>query len=89
VFDLLVYLVRNRGRFVSKEDLIQSVWGGRIVSDSALTRRLNAARKAVNDSGTAQRLTRTVPRRGVHFIGEVSEEGELATGVTKGPNHSW
>jgi len=49
VFDLLVYLVRNRGRVVSKDDLIDSVWGGRIVSDSALTTRLNAARKAVND----------------------------------------
>jgi TolB-like protein len=81
VFDLLVYLVRNRDRVVSKDDLIEGVWGGRIVSDSALTTRLNAARKAVNDSGAAQRLIRTVPRRGVRFIGEVSEEGELATGV--------
>ena len=54
VFDLLVYLVRNRGRVVSKDDLIQNVWDGRIVSDSALTTRLNAARKAVNDSGSAQ-----------------------------------
>jgi len=53
VFDLLVYLVRNRGRVVSKDDLIDGVWGGRIVSDSALTTRLNAARKAVNDSGAA------------------------------------
>jgi TolB-like protein/Flp pilus assembly protein TadD len=78
VFDLLVYLVRNRGRVVSKDDLIDSVWGGRIVSDSALTTRLNAARKAVNDSGAAQRVIRTVPRRGVRFIGEVSEEAEPA-----------
>src|SRR5271168_3338754 len=78
VFDLLVYLVRNRDRVVTKDDLIDSVWGGRIVSDSALTTRLNAARKAVNDSGAAQRVIRTVPRRGVRFIGEVSEEGEPA-----------
>jgi TolB-like protein len=74
VFDLLVYLVRNRGRVVSKDDLIDGVWGGRIVSDSALTTRLNAVRKAVNDSGAEQRVIRTVPRRGVRFIGEVSEE---------------
>ncbi len=71
VFDLLVYLVRNRGRVVSKDDLIDGVWGGRIVSDSALTTRLNAARKAVNDSGAAQRVIRTVQRKGVRFIGEV------------------
>ncbi len=81
VFDLLVYLVRNRGRVVSKDDLIDGVWGGRIVSDSALTTRLNAARKAVNDSGAAQRVIRTVHRKGVRFIGEVSEDGESAPRV--------
>ena len=75
VFDLLVYLVGNRGRVVSKDDLIDGVWGGRIVSDSALTSRLNAARRAVNDSGAEQRVIRTVPRRGVRFIGEVIEDG--------------
>jgi TolB-like protein len=91
VFDLLVYLVRNRGRVVSKDDLIESVWGGRIVSDSALTTRLNAARRAVNDSGAEQRLIRTVSRRGVRFIGEVSEDDEpegaidAARGATEPP----
>ena len=78
VFDLLTYLVRNRGRVVSKDDLIRDVWGGRIVSDSAVTTRLNAARKAVNDSGAAQRVICTVHRRGVRFIGEVSENCEAA-----------
>jgi DNA-binding winged helix-turn-helix (wHTH) protein len=78
VFDLLVYLVENRGRVVSKDDLIQGVWGGRIVSDSALTTRLNAARKAVNDSGAAQRVIRTMHRKGMRFIGEVSEDPEPA-----------
>ena len=81
VFDLLVYLVRNRGRVVSKDDLIDSVWGGRIVSDSALTSRLNAARKAVDDSGAEQRVIRTVQRKGVRFVGEVSEAGEPAAPV--------
>jgi adenylate cyclase len=63
---------------VSKDDLIEGVWGGRIVSDSALTTRLNAARRAVNDSGAEQRLIRTVSRRGVRFVGEVSEDDEPA-----------
>jgi TolB-like protein len=85
VFDLVVYLVRNRGRVVTKDDLIQGVWGGRIVSDSALTTPLNAVRKAVDDSGAAQRVIRTVPRRGVRFIGEVSEDGEPAAPVGLAP----
>jgi TolB-like protein/Tfp pilus assembly protein PilF len=85
VFDLLVYLVRNRDRVVSKDDLIDGVWGGRIVSDSALTSRLNAARKAVNDSGAEQRIIRTVQRRGVRFIGEVSEDSEPAAGIAAAP----
>jgi TolB-like protein len=71
VFDLLVYLVQNRERVVSKDDLIASVWGGRIVSDSTLTSRTNAARKALGDSGGEQKLIRTVPRKGLRFVGTV------------------
>ena len=71
VFDLLTYLVQNRDRVVSKDDLIASVWGGRIVSDSTLTSRINAARKAIGDSGEEQRLIRTIARKGLRFIGEV------------------
>jgi TolB-like protein len=74
VFDLLVYLVHNRSRVVSKDDLINGVWGGRAVSDSALTTRLNAARRAVNDSGAAQRVIRTVARKGVRFVAEIAED---------------
>ena len=85
VFDLLVYLVHNRNRVVSKDDLIDSVWGGRIVSESALTTRLNAVRKAVGDSGAAQGLIRTVPRRGVRFIGEVSEDAEPPPRIEPSP----
>ena len=77
VFDLLVYLVRNRGRVVSKDDLIDGVWAGRIVSDSALTTRLNAVRKAVSDSGAEQRVIRTLARKGVRFVAEVTEGGIL------------
>ena len=56
VFDLLDYLIRNRERVVSKDDLINAVWNGRVVSDAALTTRLNAARTAIGDSGEEQRL---------------------------------
>jgi TolB-like protein len=72
VFDLLVYLVQNRDRVVSKDDLIEAIWGGRIVSDSTLTSRVNAARKAVCDSGEKQELIRTVARKGLRFVGFVS-----------------
>jgi len=78
VFDLLVYLVQNRDRVVSKEDLIASVWGGRIVSDSTLTSRINAARKAVGDSGGNQKLIRTIARRGLRFVGAVRTQPDGA-----------
>src|SRR5215831_10242943 len=74
VFDLLAYLVQHRDRVVTKDDLLEAVWGGRIVSGSALITRINAARRAVGDSGEAQRLIRTLPRRGVRFIAEVKEQ---------------
>ncbi len=73
VFDLLVYLVKNRERVVSKDELLDSVWGGRIVSESTLTSHVNAVRKAIGDRGEDQRLIRTVSRRGFRFIGDVRE----------------
>ena len=71
VFDLLVYLVQNRDRVVSKDDVIASVWAGRIVSNSTLTSRINAARTAVGDNGGDQKLIRTIARKGLRFIGAV------------------
>lgn len=73
VFDLLEFLIRNRDRMVTKNDLISSVWKGRIVSESTLTTRINAVRNAVADNGEQQRLIRTIPRRGFRFVGEVQE----------------
>jgi pimeloyl-ACP methyl ester carboxylesterase/DNA-binding winged helix-turn-helix (wHTH) protein len=73
VFDLLLFLIRSRDRVVSKDDLIASVWGGRIVSESTLSSRINAARKAVGDSGSEQRLIRTIARKGIRFVGEATE----------------
>jgi TolB-like protein len=74
VFDLLVYLIQHRERVVSKDDLLASLWDGRIVSESALSTRINAARSAVGDSGKEQRLIKTLPRKGVRFVGDVREE---------------
>ena len=76
VLDLLIYLVQNRDRVVSKDDLIASVWGGRIVSDSTLTSRIYAARKAVGDSGQDQKLIRTIARKGLRFVAAVADSAE-------------
>jgi pimeloyl-ACP methyl ester carboxylesterase/DNA-binding winged helix-turn-helix (wHTH) protein len=77
VFDLLVYLIRNRDRVVSKDDLLDAVWEGRIVSESTLASRINAARRAIGDTGADQTLIKTIARKGFRFIGEV-EEGKRA-----------
>jgi TolB-like protein len=69
VFDLLLYLVGNAEHVVSKDELFEHVWAGRVVSDSTLSSRVNAARRAIDDDGNQQRLVRTVPRRGFRFIG--------------------
>jgi TolB-like protein len=76
VFDVLVYLIRNCERVVSKDDLFRAVWGGRVVSDSALANRINAARVAIGDSGQLQTLIRTLPRKGFRFVGAITEERE-------------
>ena len=75
VLDLLRYLIENRERVVSKDDLIEHVWNGRIVSESTMTSRITAARHAIGDTGSEQRLIRTVARKGVRFVGEVRESG--------------
>ena len=75
VFDLLVYLVRHRDRVVSKDELIEAVWEGRIVSESTLTSRITAARQAIGDNGQDQQLIRTVPRKGVRFVGDIADRG--------------
>lgn len=78
VFDLLNYLIRNRERVVSKDELIVGVWNGRIVSDAALTTRINGARCAIGDSGEKQELIKTLPRKGFRFVGAVQEAGSSA-----------
>ena len=79
VFDLLVHLMRHRERVVTKDDLLAAVWHGRIVSESALANRINAARGVIGDTGSEQRLIKTLPRKGVRFVGAVREDDGAAT----------
>jgi TolB-like protein len=78
VFDVLVFLVGNRDQVVSKDDLLASVWGGRIVSESTLASRINAVRRVIGDNGAQQRLIRTIIGKGVRFVGAVRETGKPA-----------
>src|SRR3712207_6325279 len=81
VFDLLALLLAHRSRVVRKEELLDAVWGNRFVSESALTSRLKAARRAVGDDGRSQRCIRTVHGRGYRFVAptqEVTEDAERA-----------
>jgi TolB-like protein len=93
VFDLLDYLIRNRERVVTKDDIIDVVWNGRSVSDAALTTRLNVVRSAIGDSGEEQRLIKTLPRKGFRFVGAVREEqrqaaAEIADEASDAPKSS-
>ena len=74
VFDVLTYLAEHRNRVISKDELFEMVWKGRIVSDATLSSRINAARRAIGDTGEQQSLIRTVPRRGFLFAGEVATD---------------
>jgi TolB-like protein len=78
VFDLLMHLVENRARVVSKDNLLEAVWRGRIVSESTITSHINAARTAIGDSGQEQKFIRTVARKGFRFVGEVTEAASNA-----------
>jgi len=78
VFDLLVYLISHRNRVVSQSELLDSIWSGKIVSLSTVASRINAARSAIGDSGAAQKLIRTIQRKGFRFVGDVSEAGAAA-----------
>jgi DNA-binding winged helix-turn-helix (wHTH) protein len=81
VFDLLEYLIKNRHRVVSKDDLIGAIWHGRIVSETAVSTRINVLRSAIDDTGEDQRFIRTLPRKGVRFVGIVHEAQEPETRV--------
>ncbi len=92
VFEILQYLIRNRERVVSKDDLIGAIWGGRVITDAAMTTRLNAARHAIGDTGAEQRFIKTLTRKGYRFVGTVREDctaGHAASPViASGPSRS-
>ncbi|MHC8333746.1 winged helix-turn-helix domain-containing tetratricopeptide repeat protein [Pseudomonas sp. LB3P25] len=75
VFDLLLLFVNNPDRVVSKDDLLKTVWNGRIVSESTITSHINAVRKAIGDTGEEQRLVRTIARKGYRFVGQIKADG--------------
>lgn len=76
VFDVLIQLIENSERMLSKDELLETVWKGRYVSDSALSSRIKAARRAVGDNGRDQRIIRTVHGRGFQFVAEVSRHAD-------------
>ncbi len=78
VFDMLLYIVENRDRVVTKNDLFDHIWKNRVVTDSALTSRLKAVRAILGDGGREQRLIKTVHGRGFRFVGDVTEQGEVS-----------
>lgn len=80
VLELLLYLARNPDRLITRDDLIQQVWHGRIVSDTTITSRIKSARQAIGDDGTQQKFIRTVHGRGVRFIGAVKTSTRSAGG---------
>jgi TolB-like protein len=91
VFDLLVHLVRNRDRIVSKDELIDAIWQGRIVSEAALSSRVSAARRALGDSGNDQTLIRTLHKHGFRFVGDVDEDGPApaAANMSRDPDQEY
>lgn len=77
VFDLLVLLIANRDRVVTQDNIIANVWNGRIVSQSTLTSRINAARTAIGDDGRRQAKIKTIVRKGYRFVADVTEHAEV------------
>lgn len=86
VFSLLVHLIENRDRVVGREELINSVWNGRIVSDATLNSRLNAARRAVGDTGKLQSTIRTIVRRGFRFVAKVDVPASFSKELHSAPD---
>jgi TolB-like protein len=85
VFDLLVYLVRNCNRIVSKDELIDVVWKGRIVSEAAFSSRLSAARRALDDDGVRQIFIRTHYKRGFSFVAKIEDQPKPADTLAAKP----
>jgi TolB-like protein len=87
VFDVLVHLVHNHDRIVTKDELIETVWKGRAISEAALSSRISAARRAIGDCGAEQKLIRTLNKRGFRFVGAVQAAGKTAVPVAQPASH--
>lgn len=85
VFDLLVYLIENRERVVTRDELLENLWPGRIVSESALNGRLKIARKVTGDDGKQQRIIKTLHRRGYQFVARVDCESQTVPDSQNAP----
>ena len=83
VFDLLVYLIEHRDRIVTRDELLDNLWKGKIVTDAALAARLKDARRAVQDSGSRQAVIKTIHSRGYRFVAEVSAQAQQPDGQIK------
>jgi DNA-binding winged helix-turn-helix (wHTH) protein len=89
VFDVLSYLVENQDRLVTKDELLERVWGDKFISEAALNSRLMAARRAIGDNGREQRLIRTQHGRGFRFVGEaVAGPGSGACSLARRPRRA-
>jgi DNA-binding winged helix-turn-helix (wHTH) protein len=86
VFDVLRHLVSHAGQLVSREALVEAVWGGRHISDAAISSRISAARAAVGDDGGRQEIIMTVPRRGFRFVADVEVVGDDAPAPSSEPS---
>ena len=86
LFDLLAYLIANRTRVVGKDELLDAVWAGRIVSESSLTTSVAAIRRALGDSGEAQAVIRTIARKGMRFVADAQEEPGPASVAAAAPD---
>ena len=84
VIELIQYLLENHGRMVSRDELNQEIWHGRVVSDSALSTRIKLARQALGDDGRLQKYIRTVHKKGFAFNNDVAVHCDEA----QEPNHS-
>ncbi|HEX6866120.1 MAG TPA: winged helix-turn-helix domain-containing protein, partial [Caulobacteraceae bacterium] len=88
VMALLRLLIDNRDRLVTRDEIIESVWNGRIVSEAAISSRIKSARQAIGDDGAAQRLIRTMPKLGFRFVGEVEAPVEPRAAVAEAPDEA-
>jgi TolB-like protein len=88
VFAVLALLIENRDRLVTKEEIIEKVWDGRIVSDAALASRVKSARQALGDDGKSQHCIRTIHGRGYRFVADARMSRAGATVQRSSANHS-